>query len=216
VQPPPPQGAAVGRSLPTAATFAPHAAHSAAVRAPYPSLSVRRRSRSLLFPHLPLSSRHSARPRHRHLSPTTVDRRLWCSSSPIDPTRSVARARRCSPTSPTEPSTASRPPHRRTPLPDRHHRCEPATVSLLPPFAPNQDHRRTGLLPGCFPADQRLPAGRIWPVSRWRQRGFSLPCLHHGLPAHAKSARMLGHLAEQAKPCCGLSPSVQYTFSINF
>jgi hypothetical protein len=140
-----------------------------------PSLSVRRRSRSLLFPQLSSSSRHSARARHRHLSPATVDRRLWCSSIPIDPTSSVARARRCSPTSATEPATAGRLPHRRTPLPDRHRRRKPATVSLLPPFAPNRDHRRPGLLPGCFPADQRLPAGRIWPVSRRRRRGISPP-----------------------------------------
>jgi hypothetical protein len=50
-------------------------------------------------------------------------------------------------------------PHRRIPPPD-YHRCrEPATVSLLPPFTPNRDHRRPGLLPGRFPADQRLPAG---------------------------------------------------------
>jgi hypothetical protein len=181
-----------------------------------PSLSVRRRSRSLLFPQLPLSSRHSARPRHRHLSPATINHRLWCSSGPIDPTRSVARARRCSPTSPTEPATADRPPHRRTPPPDRHRRREPATVSLLLPFTPNRDHRRPGLLPGYFPADHRLPAGRIWPMSHRRRRGFPLPCLHRGLPAHAKPARMLGRLAEQAEPCCGLSPSVQYTFSINF
>jgi hypothetical protein len=34
-------------------------------------------------------------------SPATVDRRLWCSSGPIDPASSVARALRCSLTSPT-------------------------------------------------------------------------------------------------------------------
>jgi hypothetical protein len=141
-----------------AATSAPRAAHAAAPVHLTTSLSVRRRSRSLLFPQLSSSSRHSARARHRHLSPATVDSRLWCS-----------------PTSPTEPATAGRLPHRRTPLPDRHRRHELATVSLLPPFAPNRDHRRPGLLPGCFPADQRLPAGRIWPVSRRRRRGISPP-----------------------------------------
>jgi hypothetical protein len=172
-RPPPPQGPAVGRPLPPS-LHAPH------MQPPpmhlTPSLSVRRRSRSLLFPQLSSSSSHSARPRHRHLSPATIDHHLWCSSGPIDPTRSVARARRCSPTSPTEPATAGRPPHRRTPPPDRHRRHEPATVSLLPPFAPNQDPRRSGLLPGCFPADQRPPAGRIRPMSRRRRRGISLPC----------------------------------------
>jgi hypothetical protein len=109
-------------------------------------------------------------------SPATVDRRLWCSSGPIDPASCVARARRCSPTSPTEPATAGRPSHRCTPPPDRHRRREPATVSLLPPFVSNRDHRRPGLLPGRFPANQRLPTDRIWPVSRRRRRGFPLPC----------------------------------------
>jgi hypothetical protein len=136
-----------------------------------PSPSVRRRSRSLLFPQLPLSSHHSARARHRHRSPATVDRPLWCSSSPIHPTRSITRARRCSPTSPTEPATAGRPRHRCIPLLDRHRHREPAMVSLLPPFTPNQDHHRPGLLPGRFPADQRLPVGRILSVSHRRQRG---------------------------------------------
>jgi hypothetical protein len=158
------------------ATSVPRAAHAATSRAPYPSPSVRRRSRSLLSPQLPSSSRHSTRARHHHCSLATVDRRLWCSSGPIHPTRSVTWAQKCSPTSPTEPATAGRPPHRRTPPPDRHRRREPATVSLLPPFAPNQDHRRPGLLPGRFPADQRLPAGRIRPVSHRRRRGIYLPC----------------------------------------
>jgi hypothetical protein len=136
-----------------------------------PSPSVRRRSRSLLFPQLPSCSHPSARARHHHRSPATVDRRLWCSSAPIHPTRSITRAQRCSPTSPTEPATAGRPPHRRIPPADSHRCREPAMVSLLPPFTPNQDHRRPGLLPGRFPADQRLPAGRIRPVSRRRRRG---------------------------------------------
>jgi hypothetical protein len=134
---------------------------------PTPSQSVRRRSRSLLFTQLPSSSHHSARAHHCHHSPATVDRCLWCSSGPIHPTRSITRARRCSPTSPTEPATASRPPHRRIPPADRHRRHEPTTVSLLPPFTPNQDHRRPGLLPGRFPTDQRLPR----PVSHRRRRG---------------------------------------------
>jgi hypothetical protein len=177
-----------------------------------PSLSVRRRGRSLIFPQLPSSFCHSARPRHRHLSPATIDRRLWCSSGPIDPTRSFTRARRCSPTSPTEPATVGRPPHRCTPPPDRHRRREPTTVSLLPPFTPNQDPRRPRLLPGRFPADQRLPAGRIRPVSHRRRRGISLPCFL----GWAETPRELGRLAEQAEPCCGLSPSAQCTFSITF
>jgi hypothetical protein len=138
---------------------------------PTPSPSVRRRSRSLLFPQLPSSFHHSARAHHRHCSPPTVDRRLWCSSGPIHPTCSITRAQRCSPSSPTELATAGRPPHRRIPQADRHHRREHATVSLLPPFTPNQDHHRPGLLPGRFPADQWLPAGRIQLVSHRRRRG---------------------------------------------
>jgi hypothetical protein len=78
------------------------------------------------------------------------------SSSPSPPSlATVDQARRCSPTSPTEPTTADRLPHRCTPPPDRHHRREPATVSLLPPFAPN-----------------RITVDRVY------SRGFSLPCLH--------------------------------------
>jgi hypothetical protein len=73
-----------------AATSTPRAAHAAAARAPYPLAIGRRRSCSLLFPQLSSSSRHSARPHHRHFSPTTIDRRLWCFSDPIDPTRSIA------------------------------------------------------------------------------------------------------------------------------
>jgi hypothetical protein len=55
-------------------------------------------------------------------SPATLDRRLRCSFGPVDPTSSIARALRCSPTSPTEPMTVGRPPHWCTPPPDRH-RC---------------------------------------------------------------------------------------------
>jgi hypothetical protein len=95
---------------PTAADQPPPLLHTPHMQPPpvhlTASLSVRRRSRSLLFPQLPSSSCHSVRPRHRHLSLATVNHRLWCSSGPIDPTHSVTRARRCSPTSPTEPATA--------------------------------------------------------------------------------------------------------------
>jgi hypothetical protein len=148
------------------ATSAPRAAHAA---------TARRRSRSLLFPQLLSSSCHSARARHCHRSLATIDRHLWCSAGPIHSTRSVARARRCSPTSPTKPTTISRPPHRCIPPPDYHHCREPATVSLLSPFTPNRDHRQSGLLPACFPADQRLPAGRIRPVSHRRRGGIFPP-----------------------------------------
>jgi hypothetical protein len=105
----------------------------------------------------------------------TIDRRLWCSSGPVDPASSVARALRCSPTSPTEPTTAGQPPQQRTPPTDHHRRHDRAPMSLPPPFAPNQDHRRPSLLPGRFPADQRLPVGRIWPVSHRRRGGFVSP-----------------------------------------
>jgi hypothetical protein len=101
-------------------------------------------------------------------SPTTVGRRLKCPFDPVDPASSVARALRCSSTSPTEPTTVSRPPHQRTPLPDCHHRHDRALVSLPSSLAPNRDCRRPGLLPGRFPADQRLRADRIWPVSHRR------------------------------------------------
>jgi hypothetical protein len=119
----------------------------------------------------PANSRHSARAHHRHRSPATVDRRLWCSSDPIHPTRSIARAQRCSPTTLIEPTTASRPPHRRTPPPNRHRCREPTVVSFLLPFAPNQGHHRPGSLLGHFPADQRRPVGRIRPVSHRHQGG---------------------------------------------
>jgi hypothetical protein len=82
----PPQGAAVGRPCRPAATSAPRATHAAAARALTLSLSVRRRSRPLLFS-------------YRRLPPLVPLR-------PHDPTNSVDRARRCSPTSPTEPTTA--------------------------------------------------------------------------------------------------------------
>jgi hypothetical protein len=164
---PPPQGDAVDQPPPPLHMMhmQPPPVH------PTPPPSFRRRSCSLLFPQLPSSSHHSARARHRHRSLATVDRRLWCSFGPVRPTHSITQARRCSPSSPTEPATAGRPPHRRIPPADRHRRREPATVSILPPFTPNWDHRRPGLLPGRFPADQRLSAGRIRPVSRRRRRG---------------------------------------------
>jgi hypothetical protein len=102
----------------------------------------------------------------------TVDRHLWCSPGPVDPASRVTQALRCSPTSQTEPMTADRPPHWCTPPPDRHRLCNQALVSLPPPFAPNRDRRRPGLLPVRFPADQRLPTGRIWPVSHRHQGGI--------------------------------------------
>jgi hypothetical protein len=92
-------------------------------------------------------------------SPATVDRRLRCSFGPVKPVSSIARALRCLPTSPTEPKTVGRPPHRCTPPPDRHRRHDRAPVSLPPPFTPNHDRRRPDLLPDRFPTDQRLPAG---------------------------------------------------------
>jgi hypothetical protein len=133
-------------------------------------------------------------------SPATIDRSLQCSSDPVDPASSVARALRCSPTSPAEPTTVGRPPHRCTPPPDRHRHRDRALVSLPPPFTPNRDRRRPGLLPGRFPGDQRLPAGRIWPVSRRRRGEFPLPCfIDHG----PKRPRGLGRWAEQAEPAVG-------------
>jgi hypothetical protein len=107
-------------------------------------------------------------------SPATVDRRLRCSSGLVDTTSSIARALRCSLTSPTEPTTAGRPPHRRTPPPVHHRRRDRAPVSLPPPFTSIRDRRRPSLLPGRFPADQWLPVSRIWPVSH-RHRGDSSP-----------------------------------------
>jgi hypothetical protein len=100
---------------------------------------------------------------------------------PHDPTNSVDRARRCSPTSPTEPTTTDRLPHRCTPPPDRHRRREPATVSLLPPFAPN-----------------RITVDRVY------SRGFSLPCLHIWAET-PKGARPLGRVGRAllwAEPKC--------------
>jgi hypothetical protein len=144
-------------------------------------------------------------------SPSTVDHRVQCSSNPVDLISSVARALRCSPTSPTEPTTADRPPHQRTPPPDRHRRHNRALVSLLPPFAPNRDRHRPSLLPGRFPTDQWLPADRIWPMS-CRRRGECPPCfIGHG----PKYPRGLGRLAEQAEPCCGLSPSALFQLSFD-
>jgi hypothetical protein len=99
---------------PTAADQPPPPLHAPHMQPPpvhlTPSLLVWRRSHSLLFPQLSSSSHHSARPRHRHLSPAIVDCHLRCSSGPIDPTCSITRAWRCSPTSPTKPATAGRPP----------------------------------------------------------------------------------------------------------
>jgi hypothetical protein len=142
----------------------------------------------------PSSSRHSARARHHRRSPTTVDSHLWCSSGPIHPTR-------CSPTSPTGPTTADRPPHQRTPPLDRHCHREPATVSLLPPFAPNQGHHRPRSLPGQFLADQRRPTGQIRSVSRRRRGGgvISLPCF----PGWAETPEGAGPLSR-----AGRSPAV--------
>jgi hypothetical protein len=124
-----------------------------------------------------------------------IDRRLRCSSGPVNPASSVARALRCSLTSPTKPTIAGRPPSpvhpsARPPSPPRARHGEPP-----PPFTPNRDHRRPGLLPGCFPADQRLPVCRNWPVGHRRRRGFPLPCFFGQGP---KRPRELGHLAKQA------------------
>jgi hypothetical protein len=202
---PPPHG----RRCRPAATSTPRAAHAATGSAPYPSPSVRKRSRSLLSPQLPSSSHHSTRARHRHRGLATVDRHLYCSSGPIHPTRSVARAQRCSPT---DPTTAGRPPHRRTPPPDRHRHREPTTVSLLPPFSPNQGHHRPGSLPGHFPTDQRQPAGRIWLVSRRRRGGggwgIPLPCLL----GWAETPRDLGRLAEKAEALLWAEPKCTVHF----
>jgi hypothetical protein len=131
--------------------------------------------------------------------PAAVDHRPWCSSSPIDPTSSITRARGCSPFSPIEPTTAGRPPHRCTPPPDHRHRREPAMVSLLPPFTPNQGHHRPGSLPGHFPTDQRRPTGE--PPASGREGG--------GGNFHTQFPR-LGQNSEGAGPLSrtGRSPAV--------
>jgi hypothetical protein len=112
-----------------------------------PSPSVRKRSWSLLSPQLPSRSRHSTRARNRHRAPATIDHHLWCSSGPIHPTHSVARARRYSPT---EPTTVGRPPYWRTPPPAHRCRREPTTVSLLPPFTPKSRSPLTRVTPRLF------------------------------------------------------------------
>jgi hypothetical protein len=142
---------------------------------------------------------------------TTVNCCLRCSSGPVIPASSVTQALSCSLTWPTEPTTVGRAPHRRTPPPDRHR--DRAPMSLPLPFTPNQNRSRLGLLPGRFPTDQRLPADRIWSVSHRRRGGFFPPCFISRGPKHPRG---LGRLAEQAEPCCGLSPSAQCTFWIIF
>jgi hypothetical protein len=100
---------------------------------------------------------------------------IW--SHYIGKTATILASRR-----PTEPTIAGRPPHRRTPPLDHHRHRDRALVSLPPSLAPNRDHRRPGLLPGRFPADPWLPAGRIWPVSCRRRGEFPLPYfVGHGL-----------------------------------
>jgi hypothetical protein len=144
-------------------------------------------------------------------SPATIDRRLRCSSGPVDPASSIARARRCSPTSPTEPMTAGRPPSPAHPSINRHRRREPTTVSLPPLFAPNRDHRRPGLLPGRFPADQRLPTGRIWPVSH-RRRGEFFPPLFH--PTRAEMPKGAGPLGRAGLAVVWAEPKCTVPFFI--
>jgi hypothetical protein len=175
-----------------------------------PSPLVRKRSRSLLSPQLPSSSCHSTRARHRHRAPATIDRRLWCSSSPIDPL--VASP---------ELEVALHPHQSRQPTPTdhltgvplrptTHRRRATAMVSLPPPFTPNRSHHHPGSLPGYFPADQRRPAGRIRPVSRRRRGGggISLPCFL----GWAKSPRKPGRLAEQAEAPLWVEPKYTVHF----
>jgi hypothetical protein len=93
-----------------------------------------------LYPYCHLS-------RHRHRVPATIDPRPWSFSSPIDTTSSIARARGYSPISPIEPTTAGRPPHRRTPPPDR------------PPLSSN----RHGEPPAALRLNSKPPSPRATP-----------------------------------------------------
>jgi hypothetical protein len=143
------------------------------------------------------------------MSPFQILKR--CSYGPVDTASSIARARRCSPTSPTESTTAGRPPSPAHPSTDRHRRCEPTMVSLPPPFTPNRDPRRPGLLPGRFPASQRLPAGRIWPVSRRRRGEFSPPLF---LRSQAEMPKGAGPLGRAGLPMLWAEPKCRVPFFI--
>jgi hypothetical protein len=161
------------------ATFLPRAAHAATAHAPLSHAAVVRR-RSIPSTSTPPRASSLFAP----LSPIAfLGREDLPGASPLRPTPSLVftfpsttEPWSTSPTSPFSPTSATSTPHRHTPPPDRHHHREPVTVSLPPPFAPNWDPRRPGLLPGHFPANQRLPAGQIWSVSRRRRGNSALPC----------------------------------------
>jgi hypothetical protein len=213
---PPPQGAVVGRPLPTSChlrstrrtcsrrscTLPPHyrsrveAVHSSSHschRAPATPLD----PAIAIFPH-PLSTAAFGAP-PAPLTPPVALPELGGALQPHQPSQ-----RQPADPSPTHPSAQS-------PSPLRACHGEPPAA-----LRPKSGSPSTGFTPWLLPRRPTAAGRSNLPVSHRRRRGFPLPCLHHGLPAHAKPARMLGRLAEQAEPCSGLRPSVQYTFSINF
>jgi hypothetical protein len=113
--------------------------------------------------------------------------------------------------SPFSLTSATPTPHRRTPPPDRHRRREPTTESLPPPYTPNRDPRRPGLLSGRFPTDQRLPAGRIRPVSHRRQGKFSPPLF---LRSRAEMPKGTGPLGQAGLVVLWAEPKCTVTFFI--
>jgi hypothetical protein len=131
----------------------------------------------------------------RHLTPARSAARHFrstrraCDHRPVCPYLVAVVVRRGS-----IPSTST-PPHASSlfcsPTADCHRR-EPTTVSLLLPFAPNRVPHRLGLLPCHFPADQRLPASRIWPVSHRRRGKFSPPLFLRSRAEMPKGAGPLG------------------------